>query len=385
MQKLYLNYHSSCRLVRKGREKIIEEPKVSIIVPIYNSAKYLKQCVESILAQTYPNIEIILVNDGSKDNSLDIMRYYVAKDSRVKILSRENKGQFQTRKDGMKMATGKYITFVDSDDWIDTEMIENMLKIQNKYNTDIVRCNYVDEHVEENRRVPNPPIYPKTTYIRKNEFKEMVYPIFISTHQINSACGQIIRKSTIGEYESNPKIRIAEDLAFNLQLYQDIKNVVFIPENYYHYRANVEGITNIKEMNALKRKMKDIIYVYSQYYALIEKWGMNTELNQKLVTQRIFREIRRCIESTYTFKTSYCQKVEICQYARKLLENILLSTQRNISYLNIADKWLIEEKYKRLLIYKFFQYKLMYEVKKVIKKLLIILNRKKEKKKWKKI
>lgn len=350
--------------------------RVSVIVPIYNSEKYLDKCIESIIAQTYSNIEIILVNDGSQDNSLDIMKEYARQSSKIKLLSRENKGQFQTRMDGISLATGQYITFIDADDWIDAQMIENMMKFQNEYNADIIRCSYVDEHIEENRHVINKPAYKDITYVKKQEFKEKVYPVFISTHQINSVWGQLIRREKIGQYQGDEKIRIAEDLMFNLKLYQDIDSIVFIPEPYYHYRTNIEGITNKKDIASLKRKCNNIINVYSQYYSYIKQWKMNDDINRKLVTERIFREVKRCVDELYTFRTSHSEKIEILEYIRENLNANIADLSSNFCYLKTIDKWIIGKKYERLIFFKFFQYKILYDLKKAVKRILVMFNKK---------
>ena len=99
---------------------------VSIIVPIYNAEKKLRRCVESILSQTFSDFELILVNDGSIDNSLKICEKYALNDKRIKIISQENKGIVSARKKGIENSTGEYIIFVDSDDWIDLKMVDKL-------------------------------------------------------------------------------------------------------------------------------------------------------------------------------------------------------------------------------------------------------------------
>ena len=102
--------------------------KVSVIVPVYNSEKYLKRCLDSIIAQTYNNLEIIIVNDGSTDNSTDIIREYKKKDNRIKEINQKNQGCVIARLNGIKESTGQYCMFVDSDDWIELITIENLVQ-----------------------------------------------------------------------------------------------------------------------------------------------------------------------------------------------------------------------------------------------------------------
>ena len=121
--------------------------KISIIVPIYNVEQYLDKCIESLVNQTYKNLEIILIDDGSKDNSRKIVNSWTAKDNRIKSIHKKNGGLSDARNAGMKIATGDYIGFVDSDDWINYKMYEVLINNLEKYNADISACaiNKIDE------------------------------------------------------------------------------------------------------------------------------------------------------------------------------------------------------------------------------------------------
>lgn len=134
------------------------EELVSIIVPIYNVEQYLEKCIDSILSQTYKNIEVILVNDGSKDRSGMIAKNYAEKDPRIKYIEQENQGQGKARNVGIENAKGKYVAFVDSDDTIDKKMIERMIEKLTDENLDIVFCDYIrkDDQGNELERYVHP-------------------------------------------------------------------------------------------------------------------------------------------------------------------------------------------------------------------------------------
>lgn len=104
----------------------MQQPKISVIVPVYNVEKYLKQCLDSIVNQTYKNLEIIIVNDGTKDNSMKIVENYL-QDNRIKVINKENGGLASARNSGLEKVTGKYISFIDSDDWIELNMYEELV------------------------------------------------------------------------------------------------------------------------------------------------------------------------------------------------------------------------------------------------------------------
>ena len=119
-------------------------PKISIIVPMYNSESTIGKCIESILQQTLSELEVILVNDGSTDNTLDICKKYSKRDSRIVVVSQENKGLISARKRGVEISSADLIGFVDSDDWIEKECIEHMLELLLETNSDAVcRCCFV--------------------------------------------------------------------------------------------------------------------------------------------------------------------------------------------------------------------------------------------------
>jgi glycosyltransferase involved in cell wall biosynthesis len=117
-------------------------PKISVIIPVYKVEKYLRQCVDSVLAQTHSDLEVILVDDGSPDNCGAICDEYAEKDSRVKVIHKENGGQGSARNRGLDAATGEYIAFVDSDDWVDSDMYESLLKLLLEHDADIAEGSY---------------------------------------------------------------------------------------------------------------------------------------------------------------------------------------------------------------------------------------------------
>ena len=116
--------------------------KISVIVPVYNAEKYLSRCIDSILNQTYKNFELILINDGSKDNSIEILRKYENIDDRIKVIDNSNNGVSKTRNIGVRLAEGEYIQFIDSDDFIDKNMFEYAINVMEQENADLVMTGF---------------------------------------------------------------------------------------------------------------------------------------------------------------------------------------------------------------------------------------------------
>lgn len=149
---------------------------VSVIVPIYNRERELEKCIMSILNQTYRELEIILVDDGSTDSSLEICQKYAAMDKRVKVIHKENGGLISARKAGLLAAGGKYIAHIDGDDWVEEAYIEELVKATDFGTIDVAIAGFVSEETGSVRKVPN--ACPCGLYLQK-EIKELIYPILM--------------------------------------------------------------------------------------------------------------------------------------------------------------------------------------------------------------
>ena len=146
------------------------QPKISVIIPVYNTAKYLSKCLDSILNQTLKEIEVIVVNDGSKDNSQELIDAYKEKDGRIVSIQKENGGLSDARNVGIDVANGEFIAFVDSDDYIDLSMFEMMYGLSQKHQAEIVLCDLVkvDENGTEFRDLPQSPQLPEKIVLKDN-------------------------------------------------------------------------------------------------------------------------------------------------------------------------------------------------------------------------
>lgn len=122
----------------------MKQPLISVIIPVYGVEKYISQCLESVINQTYNNLEIIVINDGTKDRSAEIAKEYAAKDSRIKVYDFKNGGLSVARNRGLEIATGEYISYLDSDDWLDTKMYETLLETAMKNEADMVKCGIIE-------------------------------------------------------------------------------------------------------------------------------------------------------------------------------------------------------------------------------------------------
>lgn len=203
--------------------------KISVIVPCYNIKSYLPRCIESILAQTYKNLEVILISDGSTDGTDEVIREYAKKDSRIIPVFKQNSGVSDTRNRGLDMATGDYIGFVDGDDYIEPEMYETLLKNAIENNADISHCGYqmvfpsrVDYYYNTGKKV-----------IQDN--KKGIRDIIVGDYVEPSPCIKIYRKNIVNNLRMPPDIKINEDVIFNFYAFVNSQKSVYEDLPFYHY------------------------------------------------------------------------------------------------------------------------------------------------------
>lgn len=243
------------------------DERISVIIPVYNVEKYLTRCVNSLLNQTYRNIEIILVNDGSSDDSLEICRKLAEKDTRVIVLNQENQGQSIARNEAMKAAAGKYFCFVDSDDYVAPNYIEVLYNLLSENDADISFCRF-SEFYGERINISN-----------NNEFKTKIQQLsrkemLINMHNPNDRLyvfvwGKLFKRELFNDTIFPPG-RICEDLAILYKLYDRSKKSVITNEVlYYYFRDNENSSTFV-----LKHKFyEDVAYVLEEKMTYMKEKG----------------------------------------------------------------------------------------------------------------
>lgn len=209
---------------------------ISIIIPVYNSENYLVKCVDSIINQTYKNLEIFLVDDGSTDSSAAICDEYVNKDKRIKVIHKANGGQGSARNLALEDASGEWIGFVDSDDWIDSDMYEFLLSKAVSENTDIVECGWKKVNVDGSVEFTTS---PKNTIIDRE--KAMHSLVYASAEGVNtSVCNKIFRRSCIANIRF-PEVRAYEDDEFIHKVIWNARNISINGEAKYNYLSRPES------------------------------------------------------------------------------------------------------------------------------------------------
>lgn len=220
------------------------EPKVSIIIPSYNAEKTISKCLDSIINQTYKNLEIIVINDGSKDNTFTEIKKY-SDDERVIAINQNNQGVSETRNAGIATATGEYILFVDSDDWLEQKAIEELINTSKKNNVDVIRYNCF---YEDKNKITIPSLYNLTNKrITKEEFgKYRIFEHFLlNSEPIKNFVMLLFIKKSV--FDSNIRFKkelyMMEDVYFYLRLFGKIDDIYFLDLPLYHYCDNDSSAT----------------------------------------------------------------------------------------------------------------------------------------------
>lgn len=238
------------------------KPKISIIVPIYNVEKYLPECLISIQKQTYSNLEIILVNDGSSDNSASICKKVLEQDERFIYIEKENGGLSSARNYGIEKSTGDYLVFIDSDDYICEDMISVMLSYMVKYEADICCCNW--DFVNENSEL-----------LKKNRINIKNVKIFdgnsgkkvlLSEKYFKCYAWNKMYKKVLFDDIRYPNGKLYEDIVAAFKLFDKSKNIVFCNDVLYHYRIRQDSITQ-KKFHVKKYDLLEALEVVDKNYS----------------------------------------------------------------------------------------------------------------------
>ncbi len=257
----------------------IQNSLISIIVPVYNVEKYLRECLDSILAQTHKNFELVLVDDGSKDSSGDICEEYAAKDSRIVLIHQENRGLSGARNTGLAASKGEYIIFIDSDDTITVDYLEKKYIAIKETNADFVFSDMTSTKLAGSESLPK-----IDTLLDKGAAERWLTDLSSREYVLMViACNKLYRATLIKDIRFIEG-RLHEDEFFINQILQRMSQAVFIPDNGYIYRDNEEGITGAG--NATDIRHLDVIDAYAERirYAVAEDefWFANKTLSNAL-------------------------------------------------------------------------------------------------------
>lgn len=288
--------------------------EISIIVPVYNVEKYVKQCLDSLIAQTFTDYEIIVVDDGSTDHSYEICKEY-ERHSCIKLYHRENHGVSQTRQFGVSNANGRYVLFVDSDDYVEPTFCERMYHAIQDSQAEIAECNYsyfTDDKVLNTRVLKH-----DTSLYNKSAFRDRIFRgTIVNGSEAVVVWNKIYQKAIIDTFVSDYGESLLEDYLFNLQYYQGVCSYCYIDEVLIHYRKTAGSLTkkpNPRAFEVLKsvQKRKESVlrtmgitmetdqinaarWFVNYSYEFLRNWVIHTGKTQQ--TERLFYQV--CSDQT---------------------------------------------------------------------------------------
>ena len=241
--------------------KTLEGPKISIIVPVYKVEPYLRKCLDSIVNQTYENLEIILVDDGSPDSCGAICDEYAARDERIRVIHQPNGGLSAARNRGLEAAAGDYVAFVDSDDWVEPDMYGYLLSGAEQVGADIAVCGIFEE-------LPDRQVCRHWQEAETFDTEGALEQLFLRKKYSHSAWDKLYRR-TLFDGVRFPEGRNFEDIATTYRVFEKARTVQLMPEAKYHYLQRPDSIMGD---GSLRNRVDSYLAAKAQYLDMKDRW-----------------------------------------------------------------------------------------------------------------
>lgn len=304
--------------------------KISILIPVYNTEKYLKKCLDSVINQTLQDIEIIIVNDGSKDNSQEIIEEYAKKDKRIKYFVQENAGLGATRNKGIELSTGEYIAFLDSDDWVELNCYEEMYNSAISNNSDLVIVDYYIDHEKKSFKYKN-----EYKFNQKEKYLKDVLLRNVSGFSWNKLYKKEIIDKNKMKFPIRGELENIEDQYFTTRFVYLSNNISFVNKPLIHYIIRNSSIVNtyqnglLEDGLALYNANKDL-FKNTKYIEVLDVGLL------KHIVQIILNEAKSCNKSSIKNKVNNINSIlKNILYNEKI--NDLKLNKFNCSYLGKED------------------------------------------------
>lgn len=293
--------------------------KVSVVMPVYNADKYLPRAIESILNQTLTELELILVNDGSKDCSLEVCREYEKKDSRVIVVDKKNEGACIARNTGIHLAQGEYLQLVDADDYCELDMLEEQYKLAKATNAEVVMCGLkYDISLKNGEILYEEDHYQDAVLTGKGQIKEVLMDI-VNNMLFNYTHNKLYKLSFLKEnhLKFTGWLPIDQDTNFNIDVFKCLEHLTLTTKSYYHYIKTFEE-TIVNRYHQDKFQVRT--YRYERMIDLFEDYGIYTEENKNQLASIYLHQVIECFEMYFHKKCPLMTKEK-----KQQIKNILLN------------------------------------------------------------
>lgn len=310
--------------------------KVSIIVPVYNPGNKLKKCIKSILNQSFKEFELILVNDGSTDNSLNICNKYAKKDKRIKVINKNNEGSIATRRRGLVESTGKFIMFVDADDWVHKDIVYRLYNESINNNCDITVCNSYKVIGDRAiiKQTNNSKYFARERIYEGTDIKDELAEAWLHGHPFPASIfAKLYRRELLiesGKYLAKINF-LGEDLFYNLEMFLKANKIKVITEPLYYYRAG--GFTS----KYMSYHFDDIVNGYEIQKDVIEEFYLDTKQERyNGISIMLLNSFKTTLLNLMNSKKT---EKEIKNYIDNYTKNInIIESTKNQGSINYFDK-----------------------------------------------
>ncbi|MEK4201234.1 glycosyltransferase family 2 protein [Cytobacillus sp. FSL K6-0265] len=293
----------------------MEQPKVSVVIPVYNAADYLEECIQSLLRQSLQQCEFIFVNDGSIDHSQQLIEAYQEKDHRIKLLNQENHGVSYARNNGIEMAKGEYIGFMDADDTIKDNTYQHVYQLANQFDSEVVIFHLVEE-INGIQRVIRYP-FPMQAKLHTKDIQEFIIPYMLQKEDFNSVCNKIYRRETLNKHRLKFPINevLGEDGQFNWSFFLCAKSAIYSDFPGYFYREVTGSATrNLQEKNYFLHALR------SYQRNIPDQIQMSSHQIRTLKAMKLLHQVLAYIH-IYILPTNGLSKKERRQYVQTMIHH----------------------------------------------------------------
>lgn len=341
----------------------MKSDKISIVIPVYNVEKYLDRALKTVVNQTYRNIEIVIINDGSTDKSEDIILKYKENDERIIYIKQKNTGLSEARNAALKKITGEYVFFFDSDDFLELNIIEVLHNVIEKENADMAISGYYVYNEENKVRHEINHINKETEIIdtKKVDFMKEQY---INHKYENHVWDKLYKTSIIKENNLNFKSQMIEDILFNMEIYPYLKKIVYIKQPLYNYCIRNTSITG--------KYNENLFDMYIKLFELLERYSVEENIKfsyQKFLEYNVYNLLVLCANNHFKNKKYHrffldieklYKNKKILNYNEQLSNDIneLILNKHKRKFIKLMCKYIKNKKNKKLYYLFFIKYKL---------------------------
>lgn len=272
----------------------MNDVKISVIMPVYKVEKFIRKCLDSLLAQTLTEWELFAVDDGSTDKSGAICDEYAARDSRITVIHKENGGAPSARNAAIPKAQGEYLYFMDSDDWAEPNMFEEMYALAKKHNAQLVVAGYyIETYFSDTKFYSQEQSLPSRVFENQKDFRDYAYKMF-DKNLLYVPWNKLFLRKYVVDNGITFKNTFWDDFPFNLDVIKDVERVVLTENKYYHFmRARKESETAKYRPDMYEKREEEHVWMLTLY----KYWGHEDEKSREMIHRRYIERVIGCIEN----------------------------------------------------------------------------------------